>query len=82
MSDRRTGGGTKGKRALSNGFSHHEPSAVSAGANAGELNLLAVRKVDESVVSIVSTVPQVVLYEYDRGNNEWVSLRMCGVSVL
>ena len=38
-----------------------------------EINLMAVRKVDPSVSDILSTVPQVMLYEYDQTSGEWVS---------
>ena len=38
-----------------------------------EMNLMAVRKVDANVTDILSTVPQVMLYEYDQSSGEWVS---------
>ena len=38
-----------------------------------EMNLMAVRKVDPSVTHILSTVSQVMLYQYDQTSGEWVS---------
>ena len=41
-----------------------------------EMNLMAVRKVDPNVVEILSTVSQVMLYQYDQASGEWVSLSL------
>lgn len=38
-----------------------------------EMNLIAVRKVDPGVIHILSTVSQVMLYQYDQTSGEWVS---------
>ena len=38
-----------------------------------EMNLMAVRKVDQNVAEILSTVSQVMLYQYDQASGEWVS---------
>ena len=42
-----------------------------------KINLMAIRKVDPNVLGIVSTVPQVVLYQYQSSSNEWVSVCVC-----
>ena len=41
-----------------------------------EMNLMAVRKVDPTVTHILSTVSQVMLYQYDQASGEWVSLSL------
>ena len=41
-----------------------------------EMNLMAVRKVDQNVTHILSTVSQVMLYQYDQTSGEWVSLSL------
>ena len=41
-----------------------------------EMNLMAVRKVDPNVAEILSTVSQVMLYQYDQALGEWVSARL------
>lgn len=41
-----------------------------------EMNLMAVRKVDPNVAEILSTVSQVMLYQYDQTSGEWVSLSL------
>lgn len=70
---------------------HHSPSPTDSSnmnglekrsSSAGKdevlkMNLMAIRKVDPNVLGIVSTVPQVVLYQYESSSNEWVSF-MCG----
>ena len=38
-----------------------------------KMNLMTVRKLDTSVIRIESTVPQVVLYQYESTSNTWVS---------
>lgn len=39
-----------------------------------KMNRQAVERVDSHVVDLLSTVPQVVLYQYDESSNTWVSL--------
>lgn len=38
-----------------------------------KMNLLTLQKVDRSVSEIVDTVPHVVLYEFKKAENVWVS---------
>ena len=38
------------------------------------MNRKAVERVDSHVVELLSTVPQVVLYQYEGSSNTWVSL--------
>lgn len=38
------------------------------------MNRKAVERVDSHVVELLSTVPQVVLYQYEESSNTWVSL--------
>lgn len=38
-----------------------------------KMNLMTIQKLDSSVKAIKSTVPQVILYEYDGVSNTWVS---------
>lgn len=43
-----------------------------------KMNRKAVERVDSHVVELLSTVPQVVLYQYEEWSNTWVSLIMTG----
>lgn len=48
-------------------------SASAGHAEVVKMNLMTIRRVDSEVVSIVSTVPRVMLYKYEEGANTWVS---------
>ena len=37
-----------------------------------KMNLMAIRKMDGQVSSIVKTVPRVILYQYEKATNTWV----------
>ena len=41
--------------------------------DAEQLNMMAVQRVDKHVFDLLSTVPQVVLYQYEADSNIWVS---------
>ena len=43
------------------------------GDGAKEMNIMAVERVDPGLCDILSTVPQVVLYQYESNSNTWVS---------
>lgn len=47
-----------------------------------KMNLLTVQKLDTSVVRIESTVPQVVLYQYEASSNTWVRYTLLCFTVL
>ena len=43
-----------------------------------KMNLTAVRRIDDCVTDLISTVPRVILYEYEQAANTWVScLYLC-----
>ena len=74
----KTPGRTKSKP-VSNGLHEYIPESVQIGrsASAGKvarMNLNTVRTLDSSVVDIKSTVPQVVVYQYDSSSATWVRL--------
>ncbi len=67
---------------VSNGF--HEVVGKADGKKKGvatkekyevaKMNLLTLQKVDENISEIVSTVPDVILYEFKKAENMWVSI--------
>ncbi len=72
--------GGKNQR-LSNGLQECVPeppkrssSSLLGKKEVAKINLHTVRKLDSSVKSIKSTVPQVVLYQYESISNTWVSV--------
>ena len=40
-----------------------------------QMNLMAIQRVDSDVLDLLSTVPQVVLYQYEEESNTWVRER-------
>lgn len=75
---------SKGKREVQQdeGFNSVSSSEIAtapvnrAGVAGAEerMNRKAVERVDSHVVELLSTVPQVVLYQYEGSSNTWVSL--------
>lgn len=76
---------SKGRREeqKTNNFESSSGSAVaavvgnSAGLNGVEkMNMMAIQRVDSHVLGLLSTVPQVVLYQYETQSNTWVRVGM------
>ena len=55
-------------------------SSVTAYSNSGleqmKMNLGAIQRLDSRVSALLSTVPQVILYQYEESSGTWVSLGM------
>ena len=61
-----------GDAALVNGMAVRSLSSAVGQDEVLKMNLMAIRRIDGQVEAIHSTVPQVVLYQYDDTNNTWV----------
>ena len=53
------------------------PARNGVGSGAEKMNMMAVRRADSGVHGLLSTVPQVVLYQYETDSNTWVSVYTC-----
>ena len=65
-----------GDTALVNGVASRDRTSSLGKEEVVKMNLMAIRKIDSQVETICSTVPKVVLYQYDGANNTWVSDRL------
>ena len=64
---------SKSKSSAAGGLLPAAPSGKSgADGGAKKMNKMAVQKVDGGVCDLLSTVPQVVLYQYEADSNTWV----------
>ena len=64
---------SKSKNSAAGGLLPAAPSGRSgADGGAKKMNKMAVQKVDGGVCDLLSTVPQVVLYQYEADSNTWV----------
>jgi len=64
---------TSGDAALVGGMAARSLSSAMGQDEVIKMNLMAIRRIDSQVETIHSTVPQVVLYQYEGTNNTWVS---------
>lgn len=67
---------------LSNGV-HEVTNGVGAGKmedQTAKINLLTLQKMDSSVCGILATMPHVVLYEFKKAENVWVSNAISGTT--
>ena len=65
-----------GDTALVNGVVSRDRTSSMGKEEVVKMNLMAIRKIDSQVETICSTVPHVVLYQYDGANNTWVRDRL------
>ena len=49
-----------------------DPASLGDGGGAKKMNMIAVQRVDSGLCDLLSTVPQVVLYQYEANSNTWV----------
>ena len=69
------GGHSSTSGAMKGGVRERQKAVDSTGApadGAKKMNMIAVQRVDPCLIDILSTVPQVVLYQYETNSNTWV----------